>query len=72
MSLLNLAVYTNVASSGSSLLAPSLAPILDGTETAWVEANRVVVRALFEPAAWRARLTLTSDYLNFERAYLLN
>lgn len=54
------------------LIGPFLAPKLGGTEISWAEANRVVATTFFEPSAWQARLAAASDYLSFERAYLLD
>lgn len=54
------------------LVAEFFAPRLGGAHAAWAEANRAVINAMIEPAAWRERLQSAQDYQQFDRAYQLN
>ncbi|HEY0072164.1 MAG TPA: HAD-IA family hydrolase [Chloroflexia bacterium] len=47
-------------------------PLLGGRPEDWERANQEFTTALFEPAAWAARLSVTEDYESFERSYFLD
>jgi beta-phosphoglucomutase-like phosphatase (HAD superfamily) len=53
------------------LVSEFFPPILGGEPQAWADANRVVINAILEPAAWQARLKAATDYRTFEDDYYI-
>ncbi len=54
------------------LVAGFFAPRLGGEPRAWEEANRVIVNAILDPAAWEERLRAAADYAGFDRTYQID
>lgn len=51
------------------LVAEFFAPQLGGTSEAWAAANRTVIKAMLEPAAWQERLQSAQGFQHFDRVY---
>src|ERR1051326_5890938 len=47
-------------------------PPLGGASEAWAAANRTVIKAMLQPAAWQERMQKAPGYQQFEQAYQID
>lgn len=61
------------ASQWERMVGEYFAPLYGGTQEAWADANRKVMRQIFTvPGAWEARMLAAPDYPTFDRQYQLD